>query len=219
MLAMALVVLVACAVPSDAAAGTCRPLNEGGMIFGRINGPEDPEDYCFEVTLGEEQELEQIDSRTVGAFYNTGQPSFDITAEEAHDAEGVTVPTTLAKTGENLITLTVHHREGNPLAGWAPFHYPVVAGSGWEGGFRTVEAQISPGSHPQPAEEAPAPQCVVPRLHGRSLRAARSALHAATCQLGPVRGDRSRAAHVIKQYRPAGATLPAGTSVGVKLAS
>lgn len=218
MLATGLVVLAASLLPAGALADTCRPLNEGGMIFGKINGPEDPEDYCFEVSLGGDQELRQIDSRHVGVFYGTGQQAVVITAEEASDAEGATVPTTLAETSWDQITLTVHHREGNPLAGGASFDYPVVAGSGWEGGFRTIEVPMSPASPPQPAE-VPPPQCLVPRLRGRSLSAARTALRRAHCNLGPIHGERSRAARIVKQYRPAGKTLPAGTEVGVKLGS
>lgn len=197
------------------------------MIFGTINGPGDPEDYCFEVTLGERQELEQVDDRRVAVVYSNGFHAFDITAEEAHDAEGVTVPTTLAKTGENLITLTVHHREGNPLAGWASFHYPVVDGAGWEGGLQTHEVQGPPdeaelkamAQPPPAAEEPPAPLCEVPALQGRTLKTARRALARAECTLGPVHGERGRGAKVVKQYRRYGATLPAGTEVGVKLAS
>jgi hypothetical protein len=186
------------------------------MVFGQINGPGDPEDYCFEVTLGAEQELRQIDDRHVGAFYSTGQAGFEITAEEASDAVGASVPTTLTLTSANIVTLTVHHREGNPLANWASFHYPVVGGSGWEGGFHTTEVAMSPAS-PPPVEEAPSPTCEVPILQGRTLKSARRALLAAGCQLGPIRGHRHLGARIVKQYRPAYKTLPAGTEVGVKL--
>lgn len=216
--------LLAGVVPSGATAASCRPLNDGGQVFGQINGPEDPEDYCFEVQLGEEQELRQIDDRHVGAFYNTGQQGFVITAEEAADVEGASVPTTLALTERNVVTLTVHHREGNPLANGAPFHYPVVAGSGWEGGFQSVqiqgppdEAELKPKPSPPPVEEVPSPTCEVPVLQGRTLGSARRALIAAGCQLGPVHGHRHRGARIVKQYRPAYKTLPAGTEVGVKL--
>lgn len=218
-------VLLACAAPTCATAETCRPLNAGGMVFSQINRPEDPEDYCYEVNLSEEEELRQIDERTVQVFQSGGFPSFTITATEASDAEGATVPTTLAKTGRNLVTLTVHHREGNPATGGAPFHYPVVDGAGWEGGFQPVVIQGPPDeselkSKPSPpVAEEPAPQCDVPALQGRTLRAARLALERADCRLGPVRGKRRRGARVAKQYRRYGAVLPAGTEVGVRLKS
>jgi hypothetical protein len=188
------------------------------MVFGEINGPEDPEDYCFEVQLGEEQELRQIDDRHVGVFYSTGQAGSEITAEEASDVEGATVPTTLAMTGAKTVTLTVHHREGNPLANWAPFHYPVVAGSGWEGGFHTTEVAMSPATPAPAVGEALPPTCEVPVLQGRTVKSARRALLAAGCQLGPVRGRRHPGVRIVKQYRPAYKVLPAGTVVGVKLA-
>jgi hypothetical protein len=126
----------------------------------------------------------------------------------------------VAPPSSKVITLTVHHREGNPLAGGAPFHYPVVGGSGWEGGFHTVEVPMSPAPpSAQPVEEAPPPTCDVPALQGRTLKAARRALQDADCRLGPVHGERRRGARVVKQYRLYGAVLPVGTKVGVKLKS
>jgi hypothetical protein len=188
------------------------------MAFPAITGPEGPEDYCFEVTLSEEQELQQIDDQTVQVFESGGFPSFTITAEKAHDAEGATVPTTLAKTDRNVVTLTVHHREGNPAAGGAPFDYPVVGGAGWEGGFQTFEVQMPPATEQTAPPQPPAPQCNVPALQGRTLRAARRALQHANCRLGPIRGEHRRGAKVVKQYRRYGAVLPAGAEIGVKLA-
>jgi hypothetical protein len=214
--------LFACAVPGVAAADTC-PVYDGAMSFGTIEGIEDPEDYCFEVSLGEGQDLRQIDDSHAAVFYSSGHRAFDIQAVEAHDAVGARVPTSLAVTGTNVITLTVHHRAGNPLADGAPFDYPVVAGQGWEGGFQTVEIKGPPDEaelqpKPVPGGEAPTAQCHVPALRGRSLRAARRVLAGADCSLGPVRGKRSRGARVTKQYRRSGSALPAGTGVGVKLA-
>jgi len=188
------------------------------MTFPEITGPEGPEDYCFEVTLSEEQELQQIDDQTVQVFESGGFPSFTITAEKAHDAQGATVPTTLAKTARNVVTLTVHHREGNSAAGGAPFDYPISNGAGWEGGFQTVEVQMPPATEQTAAPQTPAPQCDVPALQGRTLKAARRALEHADCRLGPVHGRHRRRARVVKQYRRYGAVLPAGTEVGVKLA-
>ena len=48
------------------------------------------------------------------------------------------MPTSLSVSEEKIVTLTVHHREGNPAAGGAPFDYPVIAGAGWEGGTEPV---------------------------------------------------------------------------------
>jgi hypothetical protein len=213
----ALVGLLVALTPIAGAAEPC-PSSGEGMWFPDIHGPEDPEDYCWEVGMSHDQELVQIDDRHAAVYYESGHLAFSIEAEAAHDAEGTTVPTTLAVTAPNLITLTVHHRAGNPAAGGAPFHYPIIEGTGWEGGFHTTIIQM-PGDPPAPQPlQTEEPMCTVPALRGRSLRAARRALLRVHCELGPVRGERSRAAKVIKQYREAGKALPAGTEVGVKLA-
>lgn len=216
---LAAVAAFACLMlPSVAVAQTCPPF-DGAMSFPDIHGFEDPEDYCWEVQLEEGQELHQVNETEAKVYFEGGHEAFTIKAMEAHDAIGTTVPTTLAVTAPNLITLTVHHRAGNPAAGGAPFDYPVVAGAGWEGGFQTYEVKMPPPTEqsPPPSQEPPAPQCEVPVLQGRTLKAARRALVAADCQLGPVRGRRHPGAKVVKQYRPAYRVLPAGTVVGVKL--
>jgi sugar lactone lactonase YvrE len=123
---------------------TIRPLNDGGMIFQDIRDASAPEEYSYRVSLSEEQELRQINEKTVEVFLSGGSPSFTITAKPASDAIGTSVPTTLQKTGRDVVTLTVHHRAGHE---GQPFVYPVVGGSGWEGGFETVEVNMD---NPQP---------------------------------------------------------------------
>lgn len=194
---------------APAAAGALPALD--GQTFPAIQGPEGPEEYSWEVNLAENQELRQVDETHAGVFYEDGPQAFGITATAAHDVEGATVPTTLAVTPPNVITLTVHHRAGNPAAGGAPFHYPVVQGAGWEGGFRTEEATVIEGDRPPPE-----PTCVVPDISNRTLRASRKILHLAHCKLGKVRGERRREVHVIEQYRPVGKVLPVWTAVDVK---
>jgi hypothetical protein len=221
-----LVALTAWAAPAPAAvAETCLSF-DGAMTFAPIQGVESSEDYCWEVQLAEGQELRQIDGRDAAVYYASGHIAFVIPAEEAHDAQGASVPTTLTVSQPNLITLTVHHREGNPAAGGAPFVYPVLNGAGWEGGLQAVEiagppdeseSRQSPSPAAPAAEEPPPPPCVVPILRGRSLRSARVALRRANCRLGPVHGERGRGARVVRQYRAAGKSLAAGTEVGVKL--
>jgi hypothetical protein len=223
-LLLGLVTALACAaVPSVAAAESC-PVFDGATTFPDIHGPEDPEDYCWEVQLEEGQELRQIDEMRAGVFYTEPEHSaFGITAMRASDAVGTEVPTSLEVIQPNLIVLTVHHRAGNPAAEGAPFDYPVIAGAGWEGGFISVEIKGPPDElelkpKPVPPVAEPAPKCNVPALQGRTLKAARRALEHADCRLGPVRGRHRRGAKVVKQYRRYGAVLPAGTEVGVKLA-
>lgn len=219
--------LVCFAAPAAAlAAEPCTSPFDGTMSFPDIQSPEDPEDYCWEVQLYEGQELRQISETEAAVFYESGHEAFRIEAEQAHDAIGTDVPTTLSVTPPNLITLTVHHRAGNPAADGEPFHYPVIRGEGWEGGFISEEikgppdeaelkAKLSPP--PVPVEEVPTPTCEVPDLQGRTLKSARRALLASGCALGPIRG-RHPGARIVKQYRPAYKVLPAGTAVGVKLA-
>jgi len=174
------------------------------MRFQAIQGPDGPEEFSWEVSLQEDQELQQIDEDTAGVFYESGPQAFAIDAIAAHDAEGKTVPTTLTVTQPNIITLTVHHRDGS-------FVYPVTAGEGWEGGFQTYVIEIPPGELPPPP-----PTCVVPDLTGRSLRASRKILHQSHCRLGAVRGEQVRTAHVVTQYRRIGRSLPLWTKVDVK---
>lgn len=221
-----LVAVLAFSVVAPAGAGAEPvPPYDGLMTFQTIQGPEGPEEFTWEVKLDEEQELRQVDDREAGVYYTDPEEhlAFSIKAIAAHDAEGKTVPTTIAVTLPNTITLTVHHRDGNPDAVGEPFDYPVSAGNGWEGGFQSHEivGPADESQRPTPptsvtlqTSEAP---CVVPDLGGRTLRASRKMLRRSHCKLGEVRGERSRGSRVVRQFRLAGRSLPAGTEVGVKL--
>ena len=129
------------------------------------------------------------------------------------------MPTTLAITQPNIVALTVHHRAGNPAAGGAAFEYPVTAGEGWEGGFQTHQVAMPSGEVPPGETSAPVStsHCTVPHLGDRTLRAAGKMLRRSHCKLGEVRGERGRGARVVRQFRQAGKSLPAGTEVGVKV--
>lgn len=220
------VALTHMALPAAAVAAEPCPPFDGGMSFPNIQGPDDPEEYCWEVNLAEGQALRQVNDGEAEVYYTEPEHhAFSIVAEHAHDADGTDVPTTLAVVQPNVIVLTVHHEAGDPSDGGAPFDYPVIAGAGWEGGFVTVqiqgppdEAELKAKQLPKPPEEAPVATCEVPVLQGRTLKAARRALLLANCRLGPVRGHRRRGARIVKQYRRYGAVLPAGTEVGVRLA-
>jgi hypothetical protein len=191
-----------------------------GMSFPSIQAPTGPEEFSWEVKLGEDQELRTIDDRHAAVYYTDGvHVAFGIEAAAAHDAVGKSVPTTLAVTQPNIITLTVHHRAGNPAAGGASFTYPVSMGESYETGYATVIVQMPPpteGLAPPPLSAIMAP-CLVPNLRGRSLKASRKILGRNGCNLGPVRGERGKGAKVVKQYRKPGSALPAETAVGVKL--
>ena len=191
------------------------PPYDGLMSFPAIQGPDGPEEFSWAVKLDDEDELRAIDDTHAGVYWvGTETLAMTIIAGLAHAADGANVPTTLAVTQPNVITLTVHHRAGNPAAGGAPFDYPVTAGGGWEGGIQ-IHTVLGP-----PTEQAtapPTPRCTVPDLVGRTLKAARRQLRRAHCTLGEVRGERVRGARVVRQFRKPGKSLPPGTEVGVKL--
>lgn len=112
---------------------------DGALTFPTIHGPTDPDEFSWEVELGEGQYLEQVDARHVQVFYEGGHPAFGIEAEPAHDAIGTSVPTSLAVTAPDVITFFVHHRPSDPAAIGSPFHYPVSGGAGWAGGLESVQ--------------------------------------------------------------------------------
>jgi hypothetical protein len=196
------------------ASASAVPPYDGVMAFPRIDGPAAPENYSWEVQLSEDEELVQIDDQLAEVVDSeSGLHEMAISAMPAHDADGASVPTTIAVSEGNIVTLTVHHRAGNPAAGGASFVYPVGAGVGWEGGFHTYYVTLPPGD-PLPAPPA---RCVVPKIIGRSLKAARRALRAGDCTLGIVWGKRSKSARIVRQKPKLGTSFAPGTEVGVKL--
>src|ERR1700754_2708889 len=177
LLAACAAILCALALAAPAAAEVPEYSGDWPMI----TGPESPEEYVYRVDLGPNQHLVQLTSTEVGVEYASGLMSLILYAEEAHDSDGASVPVTLVMSGADLVTRTIHHREGNPAAGFAPFAYPIVAGAGWEGGYQTTtyikgppdeaeiaaerrarEAQESAAPPVPAAEPPPAPVCAVP---------------------------------------------------------
>lgn len=116
-----------------------RPLSDGGMVFQAIRDDSAPESYSYTVELGEEQFLRSIDDTHAEVYYSGHTPAFAVTAEPAHDAVGTTVPTSLTVDNRNTVTLHVKYKSGSP---GTPFVYPVVGGTGWQGGFRTIEGTL-----------------------------------------------------------------------------
>lgn len=132
----------------DEADTVFRPMSDGGYYFEDIRSAAAPERYSFEMLIGSEQELILVSSREAEVKYNEGGPvAVTITALEAHDAIGTSVPTHLSISASDVLTLTVEHRGVSPAGGG--FVYPVVAGAGWEGGFRTFSAELSEPVPPQ----------------------------------------------------------------------
>jgi hypothetical protein len=92
----------------------------------------------------------------------------------------------------------------------------------------TIESTSSvqpPAAQPpaaQPVAPAPAPEahCVVPRLSGKKLKAAKKKIRAAECKVGLVskkEGVKATTGKVVKQSPKPGKVLPAKTGVSVKL--
>lgn len=198
------------------------PTYNGDMTFVSIHDPTGPEEFSWEVVLDGTLELEQLDDKHVKVVHakEPDVTAMIIDAELAHDAEGSDVPTTLTLSGGNVITLTVHHRAGNPTMGGAPFVYPITAGAGWEGGFEAVQVFMPPPGFPaEQGQSASVPiGCVVPALVGKSLKSDRKRLRKASCRLGRVGGKGSKTARVIKQSRQPGELLGPGARVAVTLA-
>jgi hypothetical protein len=235
-IACALVASLAISVAPAAAeapdSASVRSITDGGFEFPEITGPEAPEEYPILMELGPRQELRQESETQVGIYFKEdGVLAFSLASPGASDAEGATVPTTLAKTGEDEITMTFHFRAGNPAAGGAPFVYPITTGAGWPGGwhgfselipgeFERAERQIIEANPPAAIEPLPVITCKVPTLRGYSLRGAKNRLRAAHCAIGAVRladGATVGKGKVVKQFHPAGTELAAGAPVAVKL--
>jgi hypothetical protein len=77
-LVASLAIAVAPAAAESLGPAPMRNLDEGGMPFPTITGPEAPEEYPFRVDLGEEQFLEQVSSTEVDADYPGHLPAFSI---------------------------------------------------------------------------------------------------------------------------------------------
>lgn len=161
------------------------PAFDGAMSFPAIREPSYPEDYSWEMHLGPGTELEAIDDQHAGIYFTYEHVlSYLVTAGEAHDATGATVPTSLVVSEGNVITLIVHHRDGNPAAGGASFVYPVLAGQGYEMQFSPVQI-TGPLAGPEKVAEAVEPEsCIVPTLRGKTLRRSKVLLREADCKIG-----------------------------------
>jgi NHL repeat/6-bladed beta-propeller len=125
-----------------------RPIYDGAMTFQSIRTPTGTDEFSWTVNLRPGQYIEMADDRTAQVMSSVLEgPVFTITAIEAHDAVGSTVPTTLSASG-SAITLKVHHKAGNPAVNNTPFVYPVIAGSGWQGGIVIHEVVGPPPTEP-----------------------------------------------------------------------
>jgi hypothetical protein len=140
-LAAVLLALAVGAAPASADPGTPLPTYDGAMSYPAITEPPSPEEYSWRVALNPGQSLKLDDPQHAEVDYEGGVTAMVIVPEPAHDANGAAVPTSLAVSEEDVITLIVHHRAGNPAAGGAPFAYPVSSGPAFIIGEGTVIVQ------------------------------------------------------------------------------
>lgn len=125
-----------------------RPLYDGIQAFQDIREAAAPEAYSWKVQLHSGQSLKAIDETHVGVYYAELELlAMTITAETSHDATGKVVPTSLSVSGSNVLTLTVHHRNGG-------FVYPVVAGSVFQPGYETIIVEGPPTKQQEEQQQA-----------------------------------------------------------------
>lgn len=204
------------------------PPFDGSMSFPKIQEPTDPEEFSWTVTLAEEQQLEAVDDQTARVRYTDGPTAFVINAGSAHDADGSTVPTSLVVSGEDVVTLLVHHRAGDPATGGTPFTYPVSNGPGYVVGPSTVIVKFPPNDQEllDEGERLGQPDalkgCSVPRLKGKSLKASKQRLREAGCRIGKVTrlaGVAAERGRVVGQSPAPGTKRAQGSVVRVTVGS
>lgn len=113
-----------------------RPQFNGAQAFSALRSWDSPQAFAWTITLGKHQSLVSVDSDQAQVVYDSGTVAYLITAEQAHDATGKEVPTSLEVNGSTL-TLHVEHQS-------ATFVYPVVAGQSFETGYETPSLFIPP---------------------------------------------------------------------------
>jgi len=133
-----------------------RPEFNGVQTFQAIRSKEASEEFSWEVDLSPGQELKQASDQHAEVVYEDGTTALLISAEQAHDVTGTAVKTSL-HIDENILTLRVHHRQGE-------YAYPIVAGQAFEMSYAVItisqpsesEAELSdPSEPPRPKSEDP----------------------------------------------------------------
>src|SRR3954447_23935071 len=154
----ALILVATASFPGLVAAEEAIPEFDGTMPFVQIEDAQGPEEFTWRVSLGPDQGLEELSGQKARVFYiSDGGDAVTIDVGQAHDANGATVPTSLHVTQPDLITLTVHHRDGSPESG-SSFRYLVIAGSGWQLGTAEPQIIVPPGSSRSGGATAPPEQ-------------------------------------------------------------
>jgi hypothetical protein len=126
-------------------------------------------------------------------------------------SETAVLATTPPGTSAGPVPLTLTTRAGTATAP-EPFTYQAAATAG---GNEPSGSGSSTTSSPPPP-----PRCMVPKLNGKKLKAAKKAIRAADCKPGKVtkkNGVTPETGRVVRQTPKPGKALAAGTKVAVKL--
>jgi hypothetical protein len=164
---------------------------------------------------------------TVGSVAPTSGPiaggtSVTVTGTDFTDVEGVSFGSVPAAgysvTSEGQLTAVA---PAGTSAGAVPVTVTTEAGTASSGQPFTYSAPTPPaGTSPPPAPPAqPTPECVVPKLTGKKLKAARTSVAKADCKLGKVtkKGAPAKRAKVVKQKPKAGTIRTPRSKVNVVL--
>ena len=142
-----------------------------------------------------------------------GNTSVTVTGTDFKDVEGVSFGSVPAAgysvSSEGQLTAIAP-------AGMGAVPVSVTTEAGTASSPQSFTYSAPPGA---PVPGVPAPECVVPKLHGKKLSAARKVVAKADCKLGKVTKKRAagRRAEVLKQKPKAGTTRAPGTKVDVVL--
>jgi IPT/TIG domain/PASTA domain len=128
--------------------------------------------------------------------------------------------TTVTITGQNFEGTTAVSFGATPAASFTVLSDNVITAVTRASSAGTVDVTLkNPGQSPTTAADrftfAKAVKCMVPKLKGKTLKAARKALKKAHCRLGKVKGPKGKKARIKKQKPKPGTVLARGAKVRV----
>jgi hypothetical protein len=181
------------------------------------NGEQGESELSFSATV--------LPAPTIGAIGTTTGPlaggtSVTVSGTDFTDVQSVSFGSVPAAaysvTSEGQITAVA---PAAATAGAVPISVTTEAGTAISPQTFTYVAPTPPAPPTPPATSAAAAHCVVPKLKGRKLKAAKKAIKAADCKLGKVtkKGTVDRSARVVKQKPKAGTTRAPGSRINVVL--
>jgi hypothetical protein len=146
----------------------------------------------------------------------TGGTAVTILGTDFEGTSAVTfgaAPTSFAVNSEGSITATAPPASAGPVS----VSVTTLAGTAASPQLFAYVAPAAPG----PPGSPPASKCMVPRLKGKTLKAAKRNIRGADCSVGKLtkrEGATAKTGEVVKQIPKPGATVPVDTKVKVTLA-